>query len=342
MFRIAVVGLGPMGKRHIHAAMKIPHCEVVGLVDKNEKAVRDAIDLLGLQSNIAYSSHLEMLERAKPDIVVIATNGPSHYSLFKDTVNAGVKKVLCEKPFAVSLSEGYEMLRLAEEHSIQLLVNHVLRWSDDYALLKKQLQSGVIGDVQSFSYTMGGGQMACNGTHLMDLICYLTDRKIASVTGYLTDTGIPNPRGEHFRDPGGYALLHLENGVRVFFEMTEDLGIPPVLTINGKYGRVTIDEIKGYMLFEGRSEQDRQLPVTRYFTSLSQVAKYEYTEHDIVTLTAKAIQMLVDGEPRVHPKESLHAVEAIIAIHHSHESGNTRVFLPLTDEEIVNRKFSFT
>lgn len=343
MDKIAVIGLGPMGLRHIQAIIKLENeVELVGVVDLRESVVKQLITDYNLTESVGYSDYKVLLEKCKPDILVIATNGPSHYPIFLDAVKAGVKKIFCEKPIATSLQEAKEMIRIAKDQGIKLLVNHSRRWSSDYARLKSSLHDGIIGSLESVTITMGGGQLACNGTHMVDLVSYLTDQPLANVIGFLNDEGVRNPRGEQFKDPGGYGIFHYQDGTRLYLEMTDDLGIPPMIVLNGRFGRIRIDEINRWYEVESRTEADRTLPITRYGISLSQKTTVAYDDLDIIQLCAKGIKSLVQGEALASAESAVHSLEAIIALHYSHRLGHQIVNLPLEHSTILEQKFQFT
>ncbi|CAH1192858.1 Inositol 2-dehydrogenase/D-chiro-inositol 3-dehydrogenase [Paenibacillus plantiphilus] len=342
MTKICVIGLGPMGKRHLLALRKIENAEICSVVDLREDTLRMIGEEFSISESCRFQSHIDAIRISKPDIVAIATNGPSHYSIFEDLVRSGVKQILCEKPLATSLRDAQNMADLAKKHRVRLLVNHPRRWCSDYIALKGKLRNGIIGKIESFSFTMGGGQMGCNGTHFIDLFMFLSGYKVKSVVGFLNDENVPNPRGVQFADPGGYAIFHLFDDTRVFFELTEDIGIPPMITINGTYGRILIEETKGYYTIERRDEETINLPVTRYGTPLTLIEQINFEELDIVNLTGLAYSKLMVDEFENVVNHAIDALEAIISIHDSHEQGNRKIQLPLQGDVIRDRRFLFT
>lgn len=342
MKRVAIIGLGPMGIRHIQACRSSTELELAGGADLNAARVEQLIADGVLPIEGGFTDYKQMILVLKPDIVVIATNGPSHYDIFHEVVNLGVKKILCEKPLATSIVHATKMIKTAHQYDVSLLVNHARRWCLDYIEFKAMLEAGEIGKVESVTFSMGGGQVGCNGTHIYDLISFLTGARAVSIIGFLNDEGISNPRGKQFFDPGGYALIQMSKGIRVYFEMTEDLGIPPLLIINGTYGRVTIEETKKSIFIEKRAPEDYELPITRYGTPLKQIKEIEFKHLDIVELTRLGLESLAEGEQLMDLSEALRALEFVVAIHASHELGNSPIELPLTNNKTIEKVFSFT
>lgn len=342
MQKVCVIGLGPMGKRHLTAIEQSDDLEVVAVVERNEQTLHSVSEEYGIAKDKRFHSYEDVVASSKPDIVAIATNGPSHFALFKEIVASGVTMVLCEKPIATSLANAREMEAIAGSSGVQLIINHARRWCRDYIQLKQRLSDGLIGKVESYMFSMGGGQLGCNATHFIDLITYLSDSPIQSVIGFLNDENVPNPRGPQFKDPGGYALMHLENQTRVFFEMTEDLGIPPILVINGTYGRIIIEETKKKYTIEKRPADQQGLPVTRYGTPLSDQATVTIEHLDIIELTKQAYQLFNSGQADESVKHAIQALESVIAIHYSNELSHQAVHLPIQDGNWSNRFFTFT
>ncbi|HBZ81742.1 Gfo/Idh/MocA family oxidoreductase [Brevibacillus sp. FSL K6-0770] len=340
MKTIGIVGLGPMGLRYVEVMKKMEQIKLA-VVDLRQEAIQQVKERQLKHEVVAYSSHADMLQHEQLDVLIIATNGPSHYPIYLDAVKHGVKRIICEKPIATSIAQAREMVEIARAEGITLAVNHGRRWSKDYVSLREKLRSGIIGSVESIMFSMGGGQMGCNGTHFIDLAGYLLEQNVVQVCGFLNDENIANPRGANFKDPGGYAIVHFEAGARMFFEMAEDLGIPPLMVINGKCGRVTINEIERFYLIETRNEDDWALPVTRYGTPLRRVEK-EKLELDIHALSHDLLQAVFQDEAPADPEYAVKALEAVIGIHLSHEKGNKQIALPIADEECINRLFKFT
>jgi predicted dehydrogenase len=342
MLNVCVIGLGPMGKRHLLAIEQSNDIKLVAVVEQN----LETLHLVGAEYKInikqRYNSYKDASAHESFDIVVIATNGPSHYSIFKEVIYSGVKMVLCEKPIATSLSDARDMEVLSKKNGVKLIVNHARRWTEDYIRLKEKLSQNLIGKIESYMFSMGGGQLGCNATHFIDLICFLSNEKVSSVIGFLNDENIPNPRGQQFKDPGGYALMHLSDETRVFFEMTEDLATPPILIINGTIGRVVVEELKRVYTVEKRSKENEHLPITRYGTPLSEVDIVPFEHLDQIMLIKQAYQFLIDDKEYDFDKYAYHAIETVIAIHYSNELSNRAVKLPILDEHVINQRFSFT
>lgn len=86
---------------------------------------------------------------SSPDIkaVVIATPASTHYELTKKALIAG-KDVLVEKPLALSVKEGEELVELAKRENRILMVGHILLYHPGILKLKEIIQAGELGKIQ--------------------------------------------------------------------------------------------------------------------------------------------------------------------------------------------------
>lgn len=93
-----------------------------------------------------YATHQELIA-AKPDAVVIATPAHVHYAVAKDFLEAGIP-CLVEKPLTLDVAEGAELVRIAAEKNVALMVGHLLIYQPAIQWIKEQIDSGLIGNLK--------------------------------------------------------------------------------------------------------------------------------------------------------------------------------------------------
>ena len=83
-----------------------------------------------------------------PDVkaVIIATPAPAHHALAKKALLAG-KDVFVEKPLALSVRDGAELVEIAAKNGRVLMVGHILRYHPGFAKLRELATSGALGAV---------------------------------------------------------------------------------------------------------------------------------------------------------------------------------------------------
>jgi UDP-2-acetamido-3-amino-2,3-dideoxy-glucuronate N-acetyltransferase len=140
--RVAVVGVGYWGKNLVRnfydLGVLAALCDAQESVETNYKKQYD-----GLKFYREYSAVL-----ADPSITAIALATPavSHYEMAKAALEAG-KDVLVEKPLAVDVKHGEELVRIAENKGRILMVGHILRYHPAILKLQELIQGGKLGKI---------------------------------------------------------------------------------------------------------------------------------------------------------------------------------------------------
>jgi predicted dehydrogenase len=91
-----------------------------------------------------------IMSDAAIDMVAIATPVSTHHALARACLEAG-KHVFLEKPMASTSGQCQELIRLAEERSLTLMVGHTFIYTPTVRKIKEIIESGQIGDVMSIS-----------------------------------------------------------------------------------------------------------------------------------------------------------------------------------------------
>jgi UDP-2-acetamido-3-amino-2,3-dideoxy-glucuronate N-acetyltransferase len=88
----------------------------------------------------------DVLSNRAIDAVVLATPPASHYALAKRVLEAG-KNIWIEKPLALRLDEGRELVRLAGEQKRVLFVDHTFLYDDAVRLIQQMIGNGDLGTI---------------------------------------------------------------------------------------------------------------------------------------------------------------------------------------------------
>ncbi len=121
--RVAVVGVGHLGRHHARLLAAMSDVEFVGAVDIN--ADRAAAAVAGTRGT-AFANHRQVLDRV--DAVTIAVPTVDHLPVAIDFLERGVH-VLVEKPMASSLEEADRMIETAAASGATLAVGHTERFN---------------------------------------------------------------------------------------------------------------------------------------------------------------------------------------------------------------------
>jgi predicted dehydrogenase len=140
--KFGFVGLGWAARSfHVPALRQIPSVELVGAADSSPEQ-RASWER---ETEIpAFETLDELLERGRPDVVVVATPPGSHAELCLAALDAGAH-VLCEKPFVSTVEEADRVLAAAERAGRQIAVNHEYREMPTFRALRDQIGTADVG-----------------------------------------------------------------------------------------------------------------------------------------------------------------------------------------------------
>jgi predicted dehydrogenase len=138
--RVAVVGCGYWGSKHVRILHGIPQVEQVIAVDSCEDRL---LSLKYVFPDLEVHRALDPA-LAVADAVIIATPPKSHAPLALTALDAG-KSVLVEKPLATSTAEACQMIEEASARSLVLMVGHTFEYNAAVWKLRELVQTGELG-----------------------------------------------------------------------------------------------------------------------------------------------------------------------------------------------------
>lgn len=320
-YRVAVIGAGGMGQDQCLGLKTLRQVDIVAVADKNPKAIDRLRREAQLPDMRAYETADALLRQEKADMVCVATNTTSHLSVARLAVESGVRRVVVEKPIGNSVAEARRFAKFCVEKNVKLAVNHSRRWSNDYAAIKRAIRHGYIGSLRQVYMVPGPGGLAMIGVHFFDLMAHLSESSFAWVIGFLDACDRPNRRGPQFKDPGGYAMVGFQNGVRGYLDVSDDLNCKDMLIVlRGDAGRIEIDERLGQWTLDTASLGRRIFQ----FKDTTDVSQY---------FSKLAGEMLSDASPSCSADEGIAALEVVVAAHLSSNRDHGRISLPIRDED---------
>ncbi len=191
--RVGIVGFGSIGRTHLAAISAQPDAEVVAV---SRRAPLD--EPIGIDCHADYR---DLLRRDDIDLVVICSPSGLHADQALATLEAG-KGVVIEKPIALSVEAGRQVVGLARETGRFLSVISQRRTEDALRLVDQALADGTLGrpvlgealvrwsrdqryyDSADWRGTraMDGGVLTNQAIHAIDVLCWLFG-PVGSVTG---------------------------------------------------------------------------------------------------------------------------------------------------------------
>lgn len=332
--RIALVGCGRMGERHIRA---LESWSLVGVCDGSVDALLRMQNNFDIDEKMLFKNYQEMIHQTTPDCVIVATTATSHCELVCHAAERGVRYILCEKPMATSIQDCLKMIEVCEVNNVLLAVNHQMRYMDQFNVPKKRIESEDFGGLTSISMMAGNYGVSMNGTHYFEMFRFLSGAPVESVQSWLTDDVIGNPRGEQFRDSGGCIRAISSNGKRFYMDISPEQGHGCSVIYSGKFGQIVVDELSMILTSSFRKPEYRDYPTTR--TALPHNRDtYDLPPLDLVQVTSNLLEDLFRGSGYPCGQDGLHAIQVAVACYVSSEQRGDPIRLSELDK-FEDRRF---
>lgn len=258
--RWGIIGAGGIAdRRTIPGLLLANNAELVAVMEVNMELAEKIRSKHNAKR--AYDNIDRLLADNEIDAVYIATPVIHHKEQAIKAAKAK-KHILIEKPVALTVKEGEEVLKVCKEEGVKIAVGLMMRFHAYHQKMKEIVHSGKLGKVVSCraqltcwypdmpgswrqtKATSGGGALMDMGVHCIDLIQYITGAKVIKIAG-LTNTKTFSYEVED----SSSVLFELEN--QSFGYVDANFNIPDAAA----KCRLEIYGTKGSMLAEGTISQ---------------------------------------------------------------------------------------
>jgi len=207
--RVAVVGIGYWAKNLVRNFHELGALEALCDADRSlEGTYKRSYEGVRFCSEFS-----EVLSDSSIDAVALATPAVKHYEMAKAALEAG-KDVLVEKPLAIDVKHGEELVKLAEANQRILMVGHILRYHPAILKLQKLIQDGALGKINYlYSNRLNIGKIRTEenilwsfAPHDISVMLSLLNEMPTRVTcqgGSYLNRDIPDVTLSHFEFPSG-------------------------------------------------------------------------------------------------------------------------------------------
>src|SRR6202167_410877 len=145
MVRAGLIGFGLAGQAfHAPVIRGVPGMELACILERRGTRAREKYPELRVARTLD-----ELLADKEIQLCVIATPNDSHFEYAQACLMAG-RDVVVDKPFAPTLRESEELVRLAAERGRVITVYQDRRWDGDFATIKKIVASGKLGTIVEY------------------------------------------------------------------------------------------------------------------------------------------------------------------------------------------------
>lgn len=208
--RIGMIATGGMARAHLSNLTRMSGVRVTALCDTNpeqlERTKKQFPVLAEVETTADYKA---LLARDDVDAVVVATPHTQHFQQALDCVDAG-KHVLMEKPMVCAVDDAKALLTKLEGYPKVFALGYQRHAMGQFMLMREKIQSGEIGDVHFISALQcqgwrrgtsgswrqdpslsGGGQINDSGSHLLDILLWVTGLVVRDVSAFMDNRETP-------------------------------------------------------------------------------------------------------------------------------------------------------
>jgi predicted dehydrogenase len=153
MIKVACIGAGYFAQFHYGSWARIDGVSLVGSCDLD-------IARAAATGVLAFDDLGKMLDDTQPDILDIILPPDGHAAAIQTALAAGIKTLICQKPFCTSLDEARLISAAAQASGARIIIHENFRFQPWYRCMKQVIDDGVIGDVLQMTFRLrpGDGQ----------------------------------------------------------------------------------------------------------------------------------------------------------------------------------------
>ena len=193
--KIGIIGCG-IGNKHASGFKNIDNGELIGMCDLNAERLNKSIERFGCPG---FTSVDEMIEKGKPDGVMVCTPPYVRMPLIEDLARRGIH-IFCEKPPAGEMETARAVRRALERYKVINSVGFMYRWMQAAAHIKSLIAARPVvvcqitgiwevlywakdGKISSdyFYRDRAGGPLVEQGVHLIDVSRFVLDDEVTRV-----------------------------------------------------------------------------------------------------------------------------------------------------------------
>lgn len=208
--RIGAIGSGGNARGHMRRYDAMEGVELVAIADPSEAALKAAFEVVpGADKLPTFTNHKDMLNEVEMDAVMISTPHTLHYEQIMDAFAADLH-VLCEKPMVCNTTHAKRVIETWKKSGKVMCVSYQRHTTGAFRYCRDRIASGELGKVlfinslQSQAWYQsqvgnntwrsqmkwsGGGQLNDSGSHLIDIVLWMTDLQPAEVFAYQDKLG---------------------------------------------------------------------------------------------------------------------------------------------------------
>lgn len=293
MKKIALIGCGNIGSRHLQALVQLSFKTEIIVVDPKKESqtlAKSRLNEINYDSSnfdISWSTTLENVKET--DLVIIATSASKRIDIIEKLLEMNNSRFLLEKMVCQSSDEYDHLLSIIDSNNAKGWTNTSRRYMNSYQEIKKRIKNNKINLI----VTSGNMGLGTNAIHFVDLFSWLTnDNKISLNGDNIENQLLPNKRGIDLKEFSGTIVGKSSNNSSLSINFLSSENLPLYLSIFNDENSIVIDETNE-TIFDLRTNQIHPF-------------KIEYQS----TLTTKIVNDIIVNDvsflPSVHETKIFH------------------------------------
>jgi hypothetical protein len=247
--KIAVIGAGSIGRRHLQALLKLKPPAHISVIDPSRSAIDAAKEVCSKDrdsSSVRGLEFFESLARLGPhlDLAVVATTSRERAAVTEELLEGrSVDSIIFEKVLFQTMDEYDSVADLLASHGTKAWVNCPRRTYEIYQNLAR-----MIGGGQRVSLHATGGEwgLACNGIHLIDLLSFFTRDCDYRYDASRLDLQVWESKRRGFSEISGTLIGYQKDGSEIVLHSRRGSSAPLVLLIMTEHLHAVVDEAAGW------------------------------------------------------------------------------------------------
>ncbi|MHB9028755.1 MAG: Gfo/Idh/MocA family protein [Candidatus Latescibacterota bacterium] len=248
MHTVGIIGTGYWGKNLVRTFAGLESVQLKYISDSSQEILTSVAK--NYPQITATKNYQIILDDSSVEAVVIAAPAAKHFQLAKDALNRG-KHVFVEKPMTLEVQHSRELVELAEEKGLKLMVGHLLLYHPCITEIREYITRGDIGKVfYIYSQRLNLGKVRSDenallsfAPHDISVILHLLDAHPVSVTA----------GGRSYLQPGIEDVVFLN----IFFENQVMAHVHVSWLDPHKVRRITVVGSKKMVVFDDMEPQEK-------------------------------------------------------------------------------------
>lgn len=327
--------VGEIIQSHVASISALADLELVAICDLRQKRLETFVELWNDRwpDVQTYADYQTMLERENLDVLTVATPDDRHAQIVLDSIMAGIKGILCEKPIATSLETADKMIEACKRAKVPMVVNYTRRWMPLYHKVRETIREGAIGQLISMSATHGGprAMLFRNGTHYLDGMCFFAEAEPQLVWAVLEngfdhwDRYLGDGGTDPSLEPSADGFVRFTNGINAHYRGSKMIPTISKMELTGTTGQIEfmMDGRTATLIPDGSTPIDVQQITLQ--TDLYQIQGMIAVYQELTTLIKDG------GESICSPEEARKALQIALGFLKSHSQGSQLINLAATD-----------